>query len=783
VLTKPSKSQEASQSSTQRPRVLAHKSSRSVSGHWVTTATLAIEVEFVIKTAGKLIATNLPLLIDDDLEAKSWDMLIKPLLNLVCNKALRPQLRLEAANVADGIVVEAGRLCTRTEDKVNVLSDYALPALGMQLDHILASSQNQALSDTDLQILKLIIRALESMIGSCGERLTTEWSLVLKLLGTMADTRAGTGELKCSQLYADLFRVTQFVVNDFLTILLEDDVKLVVKLLGMFAEQQADLKMSLTALTSISTIAATSASRSTGLEPFEDDAGAASDAVSGKMSWHVAALQLRQSCLDSRRDVQQAALHIVDQNIKNAEPLLGPASVSSCLSQIYLVVLKAYLSGTTSSGRPSSTSTTAAVQSITNFVTQNANKLLLSSNFCKIWRELLETYKQASESGYIQLSEVLFKSASVMLSTIRTSSQNRIFTATPVMLLLCWRMWSEFDLSSGTTITESNTSLLTEYMQLLLEILSFDIRLANPTDASRHITNRIGQCLQFARHDRYTSDVLKMSSEQGVTFKVLQMLHASVLTEPVKYTAFVVGLARKLFTISLDVASSQVDSHYAATGVKIPTFIAILIAMVRYITEMFSTSKLVHLLHESSLIDQTLELAKLVTASKYGILPANPDDQLWQAATILGTRFLQLLASIDAKDIDLSTIVPFTTNLLKSILEVSYPEARPEDQFSPSQEVLEKDQRFDIEQVQLLHNFTFSILTNTTCDMSELKEYILTLFNHSLVRVPAWNDFPRDLKNQPLESFTKFRRASVAAPKLPIRRNIHTAALECLFDL
>jgi len=773
----------------ERPKAPTHKSSRSVSGNWAKTATLDVEVQFVLKSIGRLASVNLYRFGHNESSAASWGLIVAPLLRLQSNSKLRPHLRLQTANIIDGIVVESSRVQVMNESIAQqpTLLQYGIPALGKQLVNAISKTTAGDI-EVELEIIRLMLSALENIVGSHGESLEVGWTGVFEILNIVTDKKdrqRDASETKFpfasaesrTRLYPAAFKVVQLIVSDFLSTLDGQSVSALLGLFEAFGSQEHDLNMSLTTIALFRNVITLVLDRCERLSSISSLKTKRCDSDSDL--WQTGILELSYLCKDDRPDVRNAAMRMLLTIVEASVPKMSSESFNSCLTVVLLPLLEFYSNSTHSRENSWHQSCLRLVEDLTSETQKYTTLLLEAEDFSKTWLHLIRVYRGLLEAEDTRTLSIVYSSLSDMIVSIRGSDHAASLSSNENLLRATWECWSEKHPASIKGDVP-NQEALAAHARLMIELSTINVEAITRFDNSiNDIMSSSTKSVLEARHERYTIDVNKVSPEQEQILLVLGILQKLMVNNKLEYAQYLLSIIDKLV-----INKSHDPSLAGASTSRKPTGIAFATACVGKLRSIVQTAVSTADLMETIPAQQIIDLSAHLAATKYSQLPSNPSNTLWQIVTLLGTECLTMFSKHLplSQPEQLTKISDSINTLLTSILATPHLENLPLDQ-RPVSDTIETDTTFDMLRFHEIHAASHALFTHCPTSDSSLKQYILTLFHHSLIARPWHDDFPTDLTSNPLKNFTALRRGSIRRPNLPPRSRISPEALNALISL
>ncbi|KAK5089456.1 Endocytosis and vacuole integrity protein [Exophiala xenobiotica] len=779
-----------------RPSVQTHKSTRSVSGTWAKAAVLDIEVQFVLKTVGRLAHVNLYRFREQDACSVSWDLIIAKLLLLQGNGKLQPHLRVQSANIIDAVVVEACATSTDDDDEEIVEANrsaivlkYGIPALGKQLESardILANGHK--ISDVDVKIVQSMLEALHNLLGSRGEDLGEGWIGVFMILDmAVSELFSNSTGSAHETLRSPAFKVTQLVVSDFLTVLDNRSIAAMLRLFDTFGGQQHDLNMSLTTIALYWNLAALITGKADLLAPVvprrsSDVEASASRAYSASDLWQMMMHSLVELSRDARPDSRNAAARMLTKAMEASIPLMTSQTFNSCFTHVLLPLLDLYAAGCAEDDDAWQLSAFNLLQDLGKMIQNHGSLLLGHSVFDDTWFRLIRSVSGLVNIGDVGMTAAALNALSDIINNLRQLDDADKFRSSADMLVALWSFWKDFR-PEGHGFDGPNQKALASHARLWLEMVTWNANTLASIEKATEITAQVIKTSCFAaRHEQYTMDVNRVSLHQEQLLEVMQNLRKLPGTGKRFYAQLLLDVAGGMLARTLGSSQQSKQSSSDARGARQPTGIAFATACIEELRKVIQQEAHDENIWQDVPIPETLKLSADLVTTKYRRLPTNDKDPLWQKACLLGVDAATVIGEHhQSRGAEHGAVGRPIYDLLAAILEARDLENMALEN-RPSNDNIAVDEAFDMVQLQRLHTATKPMLHSVAIPPPIKKQCILMLFNHSLVARPWYNDLTPDLEHEPLKELTSIRRGSIRSPDLPARRRIYEEALRCLFD-
>lgn len=220
------------------------------------------EDQFALAKLGELATINIDRLLDYSPDESGWSALVDELIRNLTSSATNSSVRTRAAEILVRLVLEAATVTATLPDEsrgdiqlrlFEALRGSLIPLLRGDRE---ASVANQA---TDIDIHKIILEGLKSVLEGCGESLVSGWDIAFEIIGTIfitkefdpADRRGSLAnpillDTLSAKLIRSSFNSLQLICSDFLASLPNTCFLILVDTLYKFCSQDDDLNIALT---------------------------------------------------------------------------------------------------------------------------------------------------------------------------------------------------------------------------------------------------------------------------------------------------------------------------------------------------------------------------------------------------------------------------------------------------------------------------------------------------------------------------------------------------------
>lgn len=236
-------------------RRLSHTSHRRIHSINTAPATQNQEDLFALAKLGELASINIERLMASDPDISGWTILTSDLIRASCSTSRPSSVRLRAAEILVRLVFEAASSSLSLPEDIR--SGIQLRLLQTFRDAIQPLESNERSSSVqihtiDVDIHKVILEGLRSILEQCGETFVTGWDIAFQIIGSVfvkgdeGPTRRKSSITHSSRLIRSSFGSLQLICSDFLSSLPNSCFIILVDTLYHFCTQDDDLNISLT---------------------------------------------------------------------------------------------------------------------------------------------------------------------------------------------------------------------------------------------------------------------------------------------------------------------------------------------------------------------------------------------------------------------------------------------------------------------------------------------------------------------------------------------------------
>lgn len=244
--------------SSQKPLGHGHRRVLSFSSSTATSSNQ--EFLFALAKLGEIASVNLERLLMNNPAVSGWDILTDEMIHALDSPTLGPPVRVKAAETLARLALEAAVATTSIPDdgrgpiqlRLLISLRDALAALNTN-----ARAASVASVATDIDVHRILLEGLKSIIEGCGESLVSGWDIAFDIIGsgfvtstTIQENKRGSDagllSTRSPKLTRSAFGSLQLICSDFLSSLPNSCFLILVDTLYKFCSQDDDLNIALT---------------------------------------------------------------------------------------------------------------------------------------------------------------------------------------------------------------------------------------------------------------------------------------------------------------------------------------------------------------------------------------------------------------------------------------------------------------------------------------------------------------------------------------------------------
>ncbi|KAK5987788.1 Protein MON2-like-like protein [Cladobotryum mycophilum] len=750
-----SQSKSPSLTPTQTPSQSGHR--RVLSFSTAVSTTSNQEFQFALAKLGEIAMINMERLLSYDPDESGWTPLTEQLIKTLDSPSMNPPVRNRAAEILSKLMLEAATVTGGLQTEIRgPIQLRLLGALRDALAPLQKSGRGISVANTttDVDIHRIILEGLRSIIEDCGQSLVSGWDIAFDIIGSvfLRDSNAyGEREppinarglkTRSSKLVRSSFNSLQLICSDFLSSLPNSCFLILVDTLYKFCSQDDDLNIALTTITFFWALSDFLSGRDKSLDittdliqgteasNLEDMAVDRSRDGSGAALWMLLLLRLTAVASDDRLELRNSAIQTLLRIFDAYGDRLSPEAWSICLKSVVFRLLSS-LEGELKSAEDdevddsdrSDWHDTAVVvlNGISTLLGNYLEVLTVHPSFNDLWLELLGHLATLLDFRVLDINTATFKTLSHVLSQ-SGDDLKPIFNETTVKI--AWDLWSRGIPITKTVKgkTQDNQNCLTAYVAAFREVYRL-IQADLTVDQVKRILTLLRQTVEEASMGNYVLDVESLTPLQTQILAAVKMIRTDVSCVP-----------SALITQVSEFVTLPYEQDYAAqTGPK-RTYVAMSKASMQVLENLILSHAAEEDIYNSGSVSVALSALCRPIALKYQFPIVTKSTQPWVLATSSALAVIEAtLSQLSLLDIPKET----TQNIWSTIVLIADGILSAECDGAPSGTNFSTDEAADIASFHRLVKLIIpSIGSDHVADKAR-NEYAESLFRTSIIHEPT----------------------------------------------
>ncbi|KAF7553185.1 hypothetical protein G7Z17_g3815 [Cylindrodendrum hubeiense] len=715
------------------------------------------EDQFALAKLGELAAINIERLLEYSPSESGWTVLTEELIRTLTSSATNSSVRTRAAEILVRLALEAATVtATLPDESRGEIQLRLFEALRSSLTPLLKGDRevSVATQGTDIDIHKIILEGLKSIIEGCGESLVSGWDIAFEIIGTIfitkkfdpADRRGSLAnpillDTRSAKIIRASFNSLQLICSDFLASLPNSCFLILVDTLYKFCSQDDDLNIALTTVTFFWVVSDFLSAKNeslditaemmqgTGVSDLEKMAAEQSKGSDAAL-WMLLLLRLTTVTTDDRLELRNSAIQTLLRIFDAYGDRLSPEAWSICIKSVIFKLLTsieeeiraAESDEGDETDRTEWTETAAVVlNGISSLLANYLDILTVHDSFNHLWRELLGHFTTLLDFKVLDINTATFKALGHVLS--QTSDDGKpTFNKTTVDV--AWELWSRgipiCKTPKGKALDNQNSliayvSALTEIYRLICEDLT--------AERVRVMLTLLRETLEEASTNGYVLDIEYVTPLQAHIVEAIQMIRTDIAGVPSAMITQVAEFVMLAYNQPDPVKSGPKRTYIALSKASMKT-------MEKLILNHFSDQDI----YRSGAFSEAMNALCKPIGLKYHFTTITKSTQPWRLATssvlvILEATLSQLIA-LDIPRSMMQTIWSTIVAIADGILGADCNRASSETN-------LEDDESFDIESFHKLRELIIPALGAEVVSDKTRKAYGESLFRTSIIHAPS----------------------------------------------
>ncbi|GAB0132742.1 hypothetical protein EsDP_00001169 [Epichloe bromicola] len=763
------------------------------------------ELLFALAKLGDIASANLERLLMEAPSASGWTILTEEVIHTLDSPVLESAVRVRAAKILSRLALEAATASSsipeesRGEVQMRLLISLrdALEALNNNVRSAIVSSVA-----TDIDVHRIILEGLKSIMEGCGETLVSGWDIAFEIIGSVFSpvqttqeqkkySEAGLLSTRSPKLTRSAFGSLQLICSDFLSSLPNSCFLILVDTMYKFCSQDDDLNIALTTITffwvlsdflssKANTLAITAGlvQTSDGSE-LEKKAADHTQKGSDAALWMLLLLRLAAVTSDERLDLRNSAIQTLLRIFDAYGDRLSPEAWSICTKSVIFKLftslageLRAATSGSDELNERDRAdwhgTAVVILDGVSALLANHIDVLTSHSDFDRLWRELLQHFATLLDFNVLDINTATFKALRHVLSQTRADKQP-VFNKTTVQF--AWDLWARGIPTSKLVQgrSEDNQNCLVAYVAALREVYRL-IQADLTADNVKRMLTLLRQTVEEATIGTFVQDIEHTTNLQTQVLAAVEMIRTDVDGVP----SAVIKQVSELITMAY-------DRELFTSGSK-RTYVALSKGSMQFLEKVILRHAAEKDIYDSGVFSEALAALHRPIALKYGFPIVTKSVQPWRLATTSVLSILEgTLLQMNALGISRQKVQEIWTTVVDLADGILSAQCRD----APTSAALEEDERFDISSFHKLRKLIIPALGAGNIPNEARKTYAASLFRNSVMHnfTPAERDFSEAGNEFGLSSLYTPRPGRTASLSLTRRRAMAYVAFEELFAL
>ncbi|CAG7560267.1 unnamed protein product [Fusarium equiseti] len=719
------------------------------------------EEKFALAKLGELANINIDRLLEYSPKESGWNVLTAKLIDTLTSANTNSSVRTRAAEILVKLVLEAANVTSSLpeEDRGEKQLRF-FEALRRSLEPLLKADREVSLAShsTDIDIHKIILDGLQSIIESNGETLIKGWDIAFEIIGTIFVTRDVNHEYRrgsvanpilldtrSAKLIRSSFNSLQLICSDFLASLPNSCFLILVDNLYKFCSQDDDLNIALTTVTFFWVLSDFLSSKNESLDippemmqctdvsDLEKMAADQSHKCSDAALWMLLLLRLTNVTTDDRLELRNSAIQTLLRIFDAYGDRLNPESWSICVKSVIFKLLssieqeiKVLQSGEEEEAddgdRAEWTETAVVVlNGISSLLANYLDILVVHPSFDDLWKELLTHFTTLLDFNVLDINTAIFKALAHILSETNNDGKSD-FSKTAINS--SWDLWARGVPTSkpADNKAEDNQNCLVAYVSVLTEIYRL-IKDDLEVERVGRILKLLRETLDEATVGSYVSDIEYVTPLQAHILEAVQMIRTDIKGVPSAMITQVADFAILPFVQPSPSKPGSKRTYIALSKASMQT-------LEKLILEHASDSDI----YSSNSFYEALKALCKPIALKYGFSTITKSTQPWRLAT---STALTILEATLSHIISLELSKEVTKNIWTTIVAIADGIMSADCSIAPSETDFSDDEAFDIAAFHKLRELIIPSLGATAVPERARAAYAESLFKTSIIHAPS----------------------------------------------
>ncbi|KAG0649633.1 mon2 [Hyphodiscus hymeniophilus] len=721
---------------------------------------------FALAKLGDIASINIDRLMTSDPESSGWTVLTSELITAASSSHSASSVRSRAAEILVHLVLESASATLQMPDGPrSVVQLRLLQAFSRALEPLQSDDREKsvAIHTTDIDVHKIILEGLKSILEQCGETFITGWEIPFEIIGSVFvennipdDSSIKTTKsfsTRSARLIRSSFSSLQLICSDFLSSLPNSCFLILVDTLYHFCTQDDDLNISLTTVTFFWVLSDFISGRTSSFSISPELISGSNDqslieiasgndrGVSDAALWMLLLLRLTTVTADERLELRNSAIQTLLRIFDAYGDQLSPEAWSMCLQSVIFKLLSSIenqlhvehdsemsVSGGDRIGWHETT--VVVLTGITNLLANYLDVLSKHSSFAQSWKTLLRHLTTLLDFKVLHINTAVFKSLRQILSKGNAKNSGSA-NFDPSSIDLAWDLWSKslpIVTSDRSNKRFDNQDYLLAYVSALPEIYRL-VESDLDGDRVQRMLTLLRQALQQASSAGYTADIEYLTPLQTQVLASIKMIRTDIDGIP----AALIGQVAEFIALAFEPREPPSD-------VQRPTYVALSKASMTLSENLILAHSSNNHIYTSGAVSTTLTALAKPIVLKYTFPITTKSISPWRQATTSALAILKAILPVIGKE-ELEESV--TRSIWSSVVTIANGITTADCQDIPETISVKDDQDFDITSFLILRELITPALGCQGIADKTRRSYTDSLFHMSLIHRPQADELPQ----------------------------------------
>ncbi|KAM0331316.1 hypothetical protein ACHAQA_002986 [Verticillium albo-atrum] len=760
--------------------------------------------QFALAKLGDIATINTERLLSYPPDVSGWAPLVSQLIQTLNSPVTNASVRLRAADILVSLALESANVAATLEPEergpvqlqvLESLRDALRPLEKEDRDISVASHA------TDVEIHKVILEGLKSLLENCGETLVSGWEIAFEIIGSIfvdrtfapddrkgSEAQTATLLTRSAKLIRSSFSSLQLICSDFLTSLPNDCFLILVDTLYKFSSQDDDLNIALTTVTFFWVLSdflsgknkpmsiTTSLMDGAKVSDLAELAGNPKHKSSNAALWMLLLLRLTTVTADERLELRNSAIQTLLRIFDAYGDNLNPEAWFTCVKFVVFRLLSSIedelrsskTDGEDDEARKEWHGTSVLVlNGISELLATYLDVLAKHPSFNVLWQELLVHFTTLLDFKILDVSTATFKALGQILAQ---GQQQHKSTFSKETIDSAWQLWSRgipVAAEDDGTATD-NQNCLTAYVGAFHDVYRL-VRADLTVERVRQMLTLFREALQRATVGAYVNDVEYTTPLQNQVLEAIKTIRTDLEGVPSAMISQVAEFVRLPFN-----RDATRDAQSKRTYV----------AMSKGSMAILQKLILVHAgdadVYASGAFSAALSALSKAIILKYRFPIVTKSTQPWRLATDSTLAVLEAtLPHLHTLDVPKDTI----PNIWQLIVDAADGIISADSEAAPASADIFDDELFDIKSFRKLRELIIPSLGAEVIPDKTRKAYAESLFRTSTIHAPSPSEAALGADGAGLSALYKARKGRTLDPIARARSKMSYVCLDELFSL